>query len=118
VRGLAHGFLVPVFFVVLGARLDVAGLDVRTFAVVLVAGVAIRIAVGAILRLPLGVGLLAAATLGVPAAVVEVGLDEGLLDAGQAAGIIAAALGSIAFAALGTDRLHRQAARQEPAGQP
>ncbi len=95
VRGLAHGFLVPVFFVVLGARL----------------------VVGATLRLPLGVGLLAAATLGVPAAVVEVGLDEGFLDAGQAAGIIAAALGSIAFAALGSDRLHRQAPHT-PAGQP
>ena len=28
VRGIAHGFFIPLFFVTLGARLDVRGLDI------------------------------------------------------------------------------------------
>jgi hypothetical protein len=50
---------------------------------------------------PLAAGLAATATLGVPAAVVELGLADGLIDAGQGAAIVAASLVSIAVGAAG-----------------
>jgi len=105
VRGIAHGFFIPLFFVTLGARLDVRGLDVRLALVLAVAAVAIHLAVAGALREPLAAGLTATATLGVPAAVVELGLANGRIDAGQGAAIVAAALASIGVAAIGVSRL-------------
>jgi len=105
VRGIAHGFFIPLFFVTLGARLDVRGLDVRLAVVLAVAAAAIHLAVAGALREPLAAGLTATATLGVPAAVVELGLANGRIDAGQGAAIVAAALASIGVAAIGVSRL-------------
>jgi hypothetical protein len=48
----------------------------------------------------------ATAQLGVPAAVVALGLELGVLAPGQGAAILAAALATLATCALGVGRLH------------
>jgi hypothetical protein len=55
--------------------------------------------------------LIATAQLGVPAAVVSLGLQEKVLTAAQGAAIIIAALASLGIAALGTTLLARAARR-------
>jgi Kef-type K+ transport system membrane component KefB len=105
VRGIAQGFFVPLFFVTLGARLDVRGLDVGVAAALIFAATAIHLIVTLARRQPLAAGLAATATLGVPAAVVQLGLGNGQIDAGEGAAIIAAALASIAIGAVGVRRL-------------
>jgi len=105
VRGIAHGFFIPLFFVTLGARLDVRGLDVALAAALVVAATLIHVVVARVLREPLAAGLTATATLGVPAAVVELGLANGRVDAGQGAAIVAAALVSIGIASVGASGL-------------
>ena len=113
--GIAEGFLVPLFFVTLGARLEFAALFGSGRALVLLAGlvagtVLVHVLVAVLLRRPLAVGLLATAGLGVPAAVVSIGLAQGVLDAGQAAAIVSAVLVTIAVSASGGALLARRRA--------
>jgi hypothetical protein len=60
-------------------------------------------------RQPPPAALIATAQLGVPAAVVALGLQEEVLTAAQGAAIITAALGSLGIATLGTRMLAREA---------
>ena len=81
VRGVAEGFFVPLFFVVLGARLDVSALvDHPDLLLVTVALIVLNLVIHAFAALatrqPLSAGLIATAQLGVPAAVVQIGLQE------------------------------------------
>jgi Kef-type K+ transport system membrane component KefB len=104
--GVAEGFLVPLFFVVLGARLQFAamfasGRALLLFAGLAVAATAVHALVALALRRPVAVGLLATAALGVPSAVVSIGLAQGVLDAGQAAAVVSAVLATIAVSAAG-----------------
>jgi Kef-type K+ transport system membrane component KefB len=108
--GLADGFFVPLFFVTLGAQLDVRGLVSSPHNLVLAgaiaaAALAVHLVAAAALRLPLAAGLLADAQLGVPAAVAALGLARGVLTPGQAAAVIAAALVSLAACAAGAAML-------------
>ena len=113
VRGLADGFFVPLFFVVVGARLDFGALFhhpsiLRLTAALLVLTVAIqswspRESAAA------PPALIATAQLGVPAAVVALGLQQEVLTPAQGAAIITAALGSLGIATLGTTLLAREA---------
>jgi Kef-type K+ transport system membrane component KefB len=110
IRGIADGFFVPLFFVVLGARLELGALIhhasvVRLAVGLLVINVLIHLvaATGSRQRPP--AALIASAQLGVPAAVVTLGLQEGVLSADQCAAIITAALASLAIATLGTTLL-------------
>lgn len=105
--GIGEGFFVPLFFVLLGARINVRELANSPRALllaVLVLGGALVLHIAAVvgLRLPLWSGLLATAQMGVPAAVASIGLSEGWLNAAQAAAVLAAALGSLVIAATGT----------------
>jgi Kef-type K+ transport system membrane component KefB len=100
VRGIADGFFVPLFFVVLGARLDVSALVVLNLAIHAVAALATR--------QPPAAGLVATAQLGVPAAVVQIGLQEHVISPALGAAITAAALATLALCALGTDLLARR----------
>ncbi|MGB0097557.1 MAG: hypothetical protein WBP81_34105 [Solirubrobacteraceae bacterium] len=61
---------------------------------------AVHVLAGQLVRGP-GTGLIAAAQLGVPAAVVKLGLADGVLSASQGAAIIVAALASLGFCAAG-----------------
>jgi Kef-type K+ transport system membrane component KefB len=106
VTGVAAGFLVPVFFVVLGASLNVRAL-VRTPAYLELSGllivgmVAVHVLAGRAVRAPVWTALIVTAQLGVPAAVVKLGLSDGVLHPGQGAAIIGAALVSLGVCALG-----------------
>jgi Kef-type K+ transport system membrane component KefB len=94
--GLASGFFVPAFFVLLGASLDLSALVHSPSAI----GLALAMAVGATAvhvvaslvsgkerRLP--VGLLASAQLGLPAAAASLGLTSGTIGPAVAAAIVA-----------------------------
>jgi len=113
VRGVADGFFVPLFFVVLGARLQLGALIehpsvLRLTLALLVLNVAVHLLAARLTRQRVAAGLIASAQLGVPAAVVTVGLQDEVLTAAQGAAIITAALASLVVAALGTTRLARE----------
>jgi Kef-type K+ transport system membrane component KefB len=112
--GVAEGFLVPLFFVTLGARLEFGALLGSRKALLLLAGLVLvattlHVLVAIVLRRPVAIGLLATAALGVPSAVVSIGLAQGVLDAGQAAAIVSAVLATIAVSAAGGAILSRHA---------
>jgi len=66
-------------------------------------------------RQPVAAGLAATAQLGVPAAVVSLGLQEHLLSAGDRAAIMVAAIASIATSGAGVALLARRAGGAAPA---
>ncbi len=111
--GVAEGFLVPLFFVVLGARLQfgamfASGRALLLFAGLTVAATAVHVVVALLLRRPAAVGLLATAALGVPSAVVSIGLVQGVFDAGEGAAVVSAVLVAIAVSAAGGALLGRR----------
>jgi Kef-type K+ transport system membrane component KefB len=109
-RGVADGFFIPLYFVVLGATLDLSGL-VNDPAMIALTGalaalnVAIHLAAVAVVRRPLSAGLTATAQLGVPAAVASLGLSEGVLSGPVATAIVAAAVVSLGVCTVGVERL-------------
>jgi Kef-type K+ transport system membrane component KefB len=120
VFGIGEGFLLPIFFVDLGAKLDLRALGshpslIGLAAVLLACNLAVHVAAALVARQPPGAGLMATAQLGVPAAAVAIGLPAGVLSGGQAAALIAAALGSIALTSAGAALL---AARAPSSGLP
>jgi Kef-type K+ transport system membrane component KefB len=114
VTGVAQGLMVPLFFVVLGARLDLRALLQHASLVALAAellalNLVVHLVAALLSRQSLGAGLAATAQLGVPAAVVTLGLQQGILTSGEAAAIVAAALGSLALTAAGVTLIGRTA---------
>jgi Kef-type K+ transport system membrane component KefB len=113
VTGVAAGFFVPLFFVVLGARIDIRALSTSGtligLAVLLILfDVVNGLAAAFLTRQTPAAGLASTVTLGVPAAVVALGLQEGVVSAGAGAAIMVAALASIATSGLGVSLLHRR----------
>ncbi len=112
VSGVAQGLMVPLFFVVLGARLDLRALALHpsllALAVeLLVLNLVVHGVAAFLTRQPFGAALAATAQLGVPAAVVTLGLQEHILTSGEGAAIVTAALGSLALTAAGVTLLGR-----------
>lgn len=112
-RGVAEGFFVPLFFVVLGARLDVSALVehpdlLGVTAALIVLNLVIHALAALATRQPSSAGLVATAQLGVPAAVVQIGLQEHVITPGLGAAVTVAALATLALCALGTDLLARR----------
>jgi Kef-type K+ transport system membrane component KefB len=112
VSGIAQGFFVPLFFVALGARIDLRALvhhgsliELAILLVVLNIGIHTISAVATGQAIP--AGLAASVQLGVPAAVAALGLQESILSAGVAAAIMVAALASIAISTAGVVILAR-----------
>lgn len=104
--GLGEGFFVPLFFVVLGARINLRELvqsrdNLVLLAVLTLGTTLVPVVVAAIMRLPMWSGPLAAAELGVPSAIAAVGLANGALNPGQAAAIVGTAAISLAVASVG-----------------
>ena len=97
---VSDGFLAPVFFVWLGASLDLREIGghpkMLLVAGLLALGTAGVHAAVAFAGQPLPLALLAGAQLGVPVAAVTIGTDAGLLAPGEGGAILAAALVSIA----------------------
>jgi Kef-type K+ transport system membrane component KefB len=112
IRGIADGFFIPLYFVVLGVQLDLNGLFSEP-AMLALAGmlvllnVLIRIAAALLTRRPLYTGLAASAQLGVPAAVASIGLAEGVLSGTVATAIVAAAVVSLGVCTFGVESLIR-----------
>lgn len=112
--GLAAGFLVPAFFVLLGATIDLRTLVHSPGAIVLALLMAVAATVAHVVaaavagreqRLPSG--LLASAQLGLPAAAATVGLAIGSLSAPVAAALVAGGCLTLVPATLGAALLAR-----------
>ncbi|MFI4983454.1 MAG: cation:proton antiporter, partial [Nevskiales bacterium] len=116
--GLASGFFVPAFFVLLGASLDLSGLAHSPSAI----GLAFAMAIGATAvhvvpslltgkesRLP--AGLLASAQLGLPAAAASLGLASGTLGPAVAAALVAGGVLTLIPASAGARLLAGAAVR-------
>jgi Kef-type K+ transport system membrane component KefB len=119
VTGVAAGFFVPLFFVVLGARIDIRALStsgtlIGLAVLLIVFDVAIGLAAAFATRQPSAAGLASTVTLGVPAAVVALGLQQGVISPGAGAAIMTAALVSIATSGVGVSLLHRRLAGAPP----
>jgi Kef-type K+ transport system membrane component KefB len=98
--GVTEGFFGPLFFVWLGASLQVRELvDHPTFiglGVALGIGAVVAHGVGRLLRQPLPLAAMAAAQLGVPVAAATLGTEQRLLGPGEPAALILGALLTIA----------------------
>jgi Kef-type K+ transport system membrane component KefB len=106
--GVANGFFVPIFFVLLGARVDLRSLGAAPSAI----GVALAMVVGAVAVHVLGAllsgkekrvasGLAASAQLGLPAAAASLGLASHVLTPALAAALVAAGCLTLVPASVG-----------------
>ena len=107
--GIANGFFVPFFFVLLGAELNLRalvtdpsriGLALALAAAALVTHVVAALVRGKRMRLATGMG--AAAQLGMPAAAASLGLSTGLLSPADGAAIVAAGFLTLIPATVGS----------------
>jgi Kef-type K+ transport system membrane component KefB len=102
---VTEGFLGPIFFIWLGASIDLRALASHPRLVVLALGLALATtAIHALARLlgqPLPLAVLATAQLGVPVAAVALGTHNGLLQPGEGGAILGAAVLTLAVAAIG-----------------
>jgi Kef-type K+ transport system membrane component KefB len=117
---LSDGFLGPLFFVWLGASLtlrDLAGHpDMIALGVALGAGTLVTHAGLALLGLPLPLGVLSAAQLGVPVAAASIGTQLQVLLPGEAAALLLGALITIAASAVAGSRAARRFALPDAGG--
>jgi Kef-type K+ transport system membrane component KefB len=119
--GIAEGFFVPAFFVLIGSQLDLRSLAGDPSAILLAlvmaaCGVAIHLAASRVVA-PApwsGFGLAAAAQLGLPAAAASLGLATGALSPAVAAAIVLAGVLTILPASIGTRRLADALAASSP----
>ncbi|MFJ9782720.1 cation:proton antiporter [Amycolatopsis sp. NPDC101161] len=97
---VTDGFLGPVFFVWLGASLDLRALgrhpEMLALAALLAVGTVVVHGATRVLGQPLSLAVLAGAQLGVPVAAVTIGNREHLLAPGEGGAMLAAALVSVA----------------------
>lgn len=114
---VTDGFLGPVFFVWLGASLDLRPLarepTLLGLAGLLAAGSVLVHAAAVLLRQPPALAVLASAQLGVPIAAVTIGTREHLLTPGESGAILAAALISVVVTGLAARAARRRQARDE-----
>jgi len=94
--GLTEGFFAPLFYVWLGASLDLHALGTHpsmiVLGVALAAGAVLAHVGAAIFRQPVSLSVLAAAQLGVPVAAAALGDELGLLAPGEDAALLLGAL--------------------------
>lgn len=112
VFALTEGFLGPLFFVWLGASLDLSGVweepKYLLLAVALGAGALLAHLAARATGQPVALGLLSSAQLGVPVAAVTVGLQAHVLGSAEAGAIILGAILTIAVATVGGGLASRQ----------
>lgn len=116
-RGVADGFFVPLYFVILGAQLDLRGLVQHPAMIALTGALAglnvlIHLAASTLTRRPPSAALTASAQLGVPAAVASLGLAEHVLSNAVATAIVAAAVVSLGVCTVGVERLIARESRE------
>ncbi len=112
---ISDGFLGPVFFVWLGASLDLRAIGSNPRMLILAAALAAaNVLVHAAARLAgqsLPLSILGGAQLGVPVAAVTIGTTNGLLQPGEGGAILAAAMISVAVTGLAASAAVRAAAK-------
>ncbi len=98
--GITEGFFSPLFFVWLGASLQVRELGSHPKLILLGVGLGLGAVLahcaGRLLGQPLTIAMLSAAQLGVPVAAATIGTEEHLLAAGESAALMFGALLTIA----------------------
>jgi Kef-type K+ transport system membrane component KefB len=104
--GLGEGFAIPLFFVHLGAQIDLRALlhssrSLALAAAIAAVAIAIHLIAAVVWRLPVAIGLIGSAQLGVPAAVVSIGLATEQLTAAQGAAVMMALLATLGACAAG-----------------
>jgi Kef-type K+ transport system membrane component KefB len=119
VTGIAAGFFVPLFFVVLGARLDLRAVvrhsDTLALAALLLAATAALHLVSAwATHQTTAAALAATAQLGLPAGVATLGLQQHSLSPDRAGAIVLAALATIAVSSAGVALLARRRRSEAP----
>ena len=115
--GITEGFFSPLFFVWLGASLQVRELGSHPKLILLGVGLGLGAVLahcaGRLLGQPLTLAVLSAAQLGVPVAAAAIGTEEHLLAAGESAALMFGALLTIACASVaGALAAHGQTAAQ------
>ena len=110
IRGIADGFFIPLYFVTLGAQLDLRGLFSHPAMIALAGALAllnvlIHLIAARAARVSPGGALAACAQLGVPAAVASLGLAEHVLSSEIATAIVAASIISLGVCTAGVQRL-------------
>ncbi len=119
--GIAEGFFVPAFFVLIGSELDLRALAGDPQAILLAlaiaaCGLAIHLVASRVVAPPpwSGFGLAAAAQLGLPAAAASLGLGTGALSPAVAAALVLGGCLTILPASIGTRRLADALAATSP----
>lgn len=116
---VTEGFLGPIFFIWLGASIDLRALADHPRLVVLALGLAAATtaihALAHLLGQPLPLAVLACAQLGVPVAATALGERGGLLQPGEGGAILGAAVLTLAVAAVGGVYAKRAASAATPA---
>lgn len=102
---LTDGFFSPLYFVWLGASLDLREFgshpDMILLGVALAVGACLAHLVGRLLRQPASLGMLACAQLGVPVSAATIGTQLGVLRPGESAALMLGAVLTIGFAVVG-----------------
>ncbi|MEI6498254.1 MAG: cation:proton antiporter [Actinomycetota bacterium] len=111
ILGVGEGFLIPAFFVVLGAAIQPKGLF-TTDGLILTGGLVVgttfvHIVGGAAGGFRPASSLVASAQMGVPLALVTLGQSQGWLNGDDAAAFVVAALLTVGLCAMGARRLGR-----------
>ena len=120
---VTEGFLGPIFFIWLGASIDLRALNHHPRLVILAVGLAAATtvihALGRFVGQPLPLATLASAQLGVPVAAVALGAGNKLLAPGEGGAILAAAVLTLGIAAVSGAAARRYAlAASRPAREP
>ena len=119
--GVANGFFVPLFFVLLGAELNLRALLTEPSRILLAIGLACAAVITHVLAARvagrerhIATGLAASAQLGMPAAAASLGLSSGLLTPADAAALVAGGVLTLIPATIGSLLLARGATTAKP----
>jgi Kef-type K+ transport system membrane component KefB len=119
--GISEGFFAPLFFVWLGASLQVRDFGAHPgfilLGVALGVGAVLAHAAGRLLKQPLPLAILAAAQLGVPVAAATLGTEEHLLLPGEPAALMLGAIVAIAATSVAGVLAARHPAAATPAAE-
>jgi Kef-type K+ transport system membrane component KefB len=120
--GVANGFFVPLFFVLLGAELNLRALLTSPSRILLALGLAVGAVITHLIAARIAghekyvaTGMAASAQLGMPAAAASLGLSAGLLTPAEAAALVAGGVLTLIPATIGSLLLARGAAPVAPA---
>jgi Kef-type K+ transport system membrane component KefB len=120
--GVANGFFVPLFFVLLGAELNLRALLTSPSRILLALGLVVAAVITHLIAARVAghdhyfaTGMAASAQLGMPAAAASLGLSTGLLSPAEAAALVAGGVLTLIPATIGSLMLARGAAKPSPA---